>query len=610
MKKESVVIKREKPYKISNVINDLAIALDYNGNAGLIDNNTKAEIVPIGKYGSYYYDYLRKLIIFKDKNKSKITIYDIANKHLLVEDWSLKDNNNSTYNFGYCVLISPNGKVHILDDKLNNTLSQGFDDVTFLSSIYIKVTDNGKKGIYVLGKGILYPIVFDDIQFIYSSPMKFFVFESNNKKQIAFNNSTVLSVLFDNFSLDCNKTSHLIYCQDGSHIYVYNYDEEKLLFDLECDEIKLLVKDKGSYYFKFRKDNKWGIVRYVNNKLEKLLNADYDNIDYNIDFLLEKDGKKGVFIETTDKMLAPNYESIQYVDDCCLLLLFNDGICDIYDKEDDTNVLTDCKIIYISECYRGKSFIVCEKNGLQYLLYKNLDSNYIRNIGIFDKIKPLGYGFFEVEKNGEVGLANHNMILGLGNYKIQIIFGNYSDSPIFFILEYENKIFKIGKIYDFLSHPLFMNNILDFGSSKHRNCYSEKTFQFAQILGDIIILKDYYNTYVYDRSFDLLEKLPLDIKVTMIVNSEGNYYKINEKYYVFGENGLEEVLIKPVDLYVTAYESEYGTVVINSFNKDIHESECKEIEMCSDEEFNDRLINYYKQNKFVQDKYPTLKRMI
>ena len=59
-------------------------------------------------------------------------------------------------------------------------------------------------------------------------------------------------------------------------------------------------------------------------------------------------------------------------------------------------------------------------------------------------------------------------------------------------------------------------------------------------------------------------------------------------------------------MYVTAYESEYGVVVVNSFDENNHNRKCEQIENDGDIIFDKKLITYYDEHPEIYEKYPTL----
>ena len=72
----------------------------------------------------------------------------------------------------------------------------------------------------------------------------------------------------------------------------------------------------------------------------------------------------------------------------------------------------------------------------------------------------------------------------------------------------------------------------------------------------------------------------------------------------FTKNDLKEEPVKTN--YAAVYESDYGYVVINEDNEEAFYHILDEMDEISDEEFDNTLIEMYKNNKKIKSKYPRL----
>lgn len=96
---------------------------------------------------------------------------------------------------------------------------------------------------------------------------------------------------------------------------ILSYPDEKIIFNLEYDDIEHLGDEKEKKVFRLQKNKKSGILR---EDKKVILPMDYDEISYEYDFgryyVLKKDGKEGVFLmNTVYKPISAKYKTIRKV---------------------------------------------------------------------------------------------------------------------------------------------------------------------------------------------------------------------------------------------------------------------------------------------------------
>ena len=129
-----------------------------------------------------------------------------------------------------------------------------------------------------------------------------------------------------------------------------------------------------------------------------------------------------------------------------------------------------------------------------------------------------------------------------------------------------------------------------------------------------MLFKDDAKTYIYSYEEDLIKTYPRDTEIVATIFKIGkkkiNLYLVNGVYYLYKNNKLEIAPIEECELYITTYESDYGIVAVNSYDKSKHDEVCGKIESDGDENFDKVLLGIYNQNSKIQEKYPTLVKKI
>ena len=113
-----------------------------------------------------------------------------------------------------------------------------------------------------------------------------------------------------------------------------------------------------------------------------------------------------------------------------------------------------------------------------------------------------------------------------------------------------------------------------------------------------MVFRNNNNVYVCNYDETLLKTFPATVNITPTTVKSGKkeiaLYSVDDTYYLY-ENGKFEIApIEERELYITTYESPYGTVVVNSYNEQEHDEACQTIEKCEDKEFNQTpIVSHY-----------------
>lgn len=628
MKKTSTIVKEKRAYQTLMLINNTACIRTTTGKTGLLNIKTGKLIGNLDNYNTIYYDesgqFYTQIKKIEDPTKENwqypesLRFYDAKEERLLVDGWKIIELFDLYHNL--CAVESPvDGKIHIFDKSLwrstINIFDNGFDSVKFLYEngycVYLTVTINGKTGIYCKGKGLITPIEFDEIEI----KSKITIFTKNSKKYFAFNGEFEKnSIEFDEIKFDKNN-SNIVYCKLGSTIFTYNTIPQVLILKLDCEDIRFVEISgdnyDGTFFFIFKNNNKYGIVSaemsYLNRKIKGqepkeniLLSAIYDNINYDHGFFcLNKNAKVGVFADAGYKYVCiePKYDRIENLGKE-FYAFYTGEYCDIFRISSPSKpLITGCKIVENLD-----DGLIFEKNNLYWLFQPNIRefkykySSYEKDIVLdnYDKIKHLGKGYFELEKNGKKGVNYRGLIIIPLEYdEIELNFQGHEKA--YFLLEKAEKVIELVK----KRHSDYIDSEVE--------VVSNHTFDEIKFFNDIMVLKDKTNCLIYNYDEErLLKVLPVDTEIEQICYDKKILYRIDGIFYFYGDGRFEEAYMENCDLYVTIYESDYGLVVVNSYDKAKHEEKCKLIEDGGKENFDQTLISIYEKNPKIQEKYPTL----
>ena len=135
-------------------------------------------------------------------------------------------------------------------------------------------------------------------------------------------------------------------------------------------------------------------------------------------------------------------------------------------------------------------------------------------------------------------------------------------------------------------------------------------FNDIKLYDYIMVFRDQNNAYVYSYDEKLLKTYPSTVEISTTTITKGrdkiDLYLVDGVYYMYKNQKFEEAPVEECELYVTTYESEYGIVVVNSYDKQKHDEICQQIEDGGEENLDNTLISIYEKNPKIQEKYPTL----
>ena len=639
MKKESSVIEEKNVYNLEVLIRNTALMKSVTGKTGLI--NIKSNEI-VGSFDNFYTIYSPDDNFYfqekevedesKDyfKRKTYVRIYDALNEKTIADNWLVIKQYDSYYHL--TVLQDPSTqKYHLFhEDKYRTALNifeSEFDEVKYLYDYYgdkyLSVSKNGKKAIYSTKKGLITSYEYDDIERIGSATVftqgnhKFFTCLKDSKE------NEVKSPLFDDIRCDIHDSS-LIYCKRDSMIAIYYVEEWfcKLLFTIPiCDDIERvrIIEDSGysrlglEYIFLVKKNNKYGLSSGVVNKddenevpCQSLANIEYDGIEYEDgDYFLEKGDKKGLFTGTAknNRLINANYDKIIPLWNSNYYELFNGENCSIINLSDQSVALSDCKIIK-----NIGSSVIYEKNGIKGVFWTLRDNKFLLLDG-YDDIEYLGHSYYLVTQNGKRGILYGTETIIEPKYE-SIEINGYHTYKNLDVLDYAKTLYfalkKTDGNYDLAKYKKgeysWNENELEF--------LNGQGFNDVRLYDSIMVFRDDNNAYVYSYDEKLLKTYPANVDITTTTVKSGkeeiDLYIVDGIYYLYRNGNFEIAPIEDCELYVTAYESDYGTVVVNSYNKQKHDEICKQIEDGGEENLDNTLISIYEKNPTIQEKYPTL----
>ena len=620
MRKESKIVEEKNLYDVETVIDDIALIKTYTGKTGLIDIKTGKIIECYDNCIIRYYNnkklfFIEKKNIDKTSKKTYIKIYDALYKRFIVDNWFICNDIVTSYIMDYKLYILQDPitkKYHLLDVnnyRLSTTLlTTEFDNIEILDSSnayewFFLVTKGSKKAIYSTKIGFVTPFEYEDIKKCGWA----LIFTQHNKKfftNIKELDKKNMSPLFDEIKYNDTKET-ILYCKNDSNITIYFADKfsfKELFTTPLYDDIKQINEvdnhsGKIEYIFLIKKNNKYGLISGTINRgkigtpvLRPLVDAVYDKIEYiDGDYYLYKGNKVGLFTGGYKKnySLEPIYDNIIPIQYSNNYELFIGDICTIYDLFNKITILRNCKIIQ-----NLGSSIIFERNGKKGIIH-NLKSDDIHSIEGLDDIKDLGNNYYLITLNGKKGILFNNKILIEPKYESINIKGDFRKNiiePVYLVLKKPEYGYDLAKCYG--------NNQIEYLNT----CDCNDILLYESIM----VLKNDSSIFIYDYNNQLLGTFPLGVHINEIVIKNKYVYKIDDVYYVLRNGMFVRVPIETIELYMSAYESEFGTVVVNSYSLDEHDEKCKSIEECSDEYFDDILIKNYQKNVDIQNRYPTL----
>jgi len=649
MKKTSNVVKENNVYELVEFIKNTAVIKSVSGKTGLFNIETGQIIgemdyfdTKFDKYDKLYIQ-IKKVKLEDDKltdakpivkYEERIRIYDVENEKIIVDDFIIEKSYDSNYKL--CVLRSPiNNKLYVFDNRVVRNMDYSIfdleiDDVEkFYSSYwenYLIVTVNGKKGIYCPGKGLVTEIIYDDIYF----DLNVVIFTKGQQKGFTLLSSIndEIQLIYDDIYTDImDDEDDFIYCKSGEKIYVYDYKNKRLLFEYFADKLEYVCRRETynlwkGYIFKFKNNDKYGLISlnmkdsYDNETIIQtslLLNALYDEINYENGLFYLKDNNKvgifqdsfygGVSVSSRYVNISPKYDKIDSLNDEFYAFYVGDK-CDITRLSTILNpIVKECEIVEVV----NYGLVFKKDNTYGILIPRsrhNLDDDEDILLDGYDHIKHVNSGLFLVEQNGKMGVCCRGSIIIPLIYKDINL--HISKSEKHFCME--NVCFSLTKDNEYYS----------FAYKEHWDTFESdveyeklKKYRSIEFLPDIIILKDRRNSYIYDYSRNLLKTLSSKVEISVVEKNGYNkkrLYLVDSDYYVYQDNKFEKGLMEENDLYITTYESDYGTVVVNSYDKQKHDKICEQIESDGEEIFNDKIITYYESDESLQEKYPLLIR--
>ena len=378
------------------------------------------------------------------------------------------------------------------------------------------------------------------------------------------------------------------------------------------------------YYFKFNVNNLMGICSFekkdINrkNQYKILLNANYDDIEYNIannDWILHSRGKVGLYKkeERCSDFVESRYSKVEYLTNNYYAFFSENGLCDIRKiMSKDINIIPvdKCKVIDVY-----KDIIAYEKDGKYGLLITD-KKGVVKNIFGYSNIRRLFDYYYEFEENNSKGVIyRDNVIIKAdtkGKHKekyesIKIgVASNFDKSSECVYFYFENN-YGYGKRSNLVRY-------LHGSSLKVEKVFSTDSFFNIDFFKDIMVIYGKLNVKVYDYNLNFLNVFSFDTKISEFEKGDDGYnrYSIaengNEKIYFYNNGKLEEIYIQNCKLYITTYECKYGTIVVNNYDKEKHDKICRSIENIGDMNIEKRLINMYEKNSKIKEKYPTLIR--
>lgn len=586
MKKEVAVSSIPSFYRVKTKFPDLSI-IDLYGSTGVMTNDGRILLeeddnspfwIEYGESGVYQ-------IICNDDDVRHIWLYDAKNKKMILEHGILLKNFSDTY----CIKDEKSGKLRLFNDSRYQDhpeeFLQEYDRIEPFSRALI-VTKGDKQGIYSTFRGMIIPIQYNYI-------------EKND--------------------------SHIMICKNGSSYDFYDQLENMLIGSIRADDVTFLCSmnpNDYTYYeqkklFSYLQDGRMGVfcLTAIHQperdrtqwKKKILYEPQFDDVSC-IDascIQLRKGDKVGAIycsdFDYDDSFANPQFDDVQPL--CSFLKILSDGKWSLVDVPKKRNLLTNCESID-SVC--GTSSVIF-KNDEGFGLFSSsviLDGK--------QDIEHVGHFIFSVsEKDKDTGKVTkrlYNKDKGFLTDAYQEIVAsprNYNDMdldtiPLYFAMLQEDgwHLNYMDKLYGCLSYQL----------ESHYWALDKVTFLDDNLISvvpkdsTVQILLDYQGRKIDEINRDTIVHR-MDLSPAEVLYYHDNFgYVYHEDLHHFINKGF--LFQRP--LYTAAYESDLGTVVVNSIHQDKFHDTCQSIESMSDESFNKILTKLYQNSSDIQEKYPKL----
>lgn len=635
MKKTSTVVTERELYEMSILIGNTGYIQSKSGKTGLFNIKTNQIVGTLDDYYTYYDTYEK--IYAQEKKFSKTledgkeitiyfaNIYDAVSERFIIKEWELVhdyDRLNSGYNV--TTFKSPDGKLHLYDKKAyrNGTsiLEKSLEDIEHFTDIYsyFIVTENGKKGLYKEGTGLLTEIEYDDIE----RKDKMMIYTKDGKKYFALGTKkTKLSKGYDKIVGDNNYPC--IYCFNGNRVEVYDKEFGHLLLETTAEDIQCIHAEQNVYHcyyenwdFKVKKDGHYGFytsrmtseIRKSANPVAQateLLKPGYDDINYarKYVFYVEKNEKVGLFKPcgydpSNNILIEPRYDKIEYLGDEYFAFYFG-KLCNISKLAKELNpVVTRCQLVKESD----EAIIYQKGNQFGLFVSKQNDRKEAVLEAEYDAITQLYKDYFKLEKNGKVGVCYQGKIIIPVEYT-QFDFRFYDPhsfskpSMMYFALAQEDGIFQLMK-RNYYSH-----------SDTSFEAYH--TFRKIEFLPNVMVLQDSEKTYIYDYEEKLLQIFHANASVSVVPKNPDKYYneylyEIDDVFYFYKNGKFEKAMIEELKWYKTTYENETETFEVKTLDLKEHDAFCATIDALEEKEAEQQLEEYSHNRQLIKSKYPTL----
>ena len=531
-------------------------------------------------------------------NVTKVWVYDVNHQKTIVEDWEM-DEENSILERQVYVLKSPQDeKMHCLCLRRYSSNSrlfcQGFDAIEAISNEYLMLQMNNQKQLYYAVTGKFFPYAIDNARAI-SNYSDLIIDWKGTKNYLSHNMNFIEG--YDRILIDPNKLFIYGETKDGTDILCL--EDGIKIAHVDGYAVKFLTRPSNSIYpynnflFSFQKNEKSGILSVmkilalIGHEWEGkiLLPPNYDSVtmidDYQDFFRLQDGTKFGLAYFRNRKfcVLEPRYDKIDRLT-TNLFACYHDNTCDliqfppnIYKKDNSgERVVDNCKVCDVD----SEGVIFKDKKGM------GLFSIISYNCGqvVFDgckKIQNLGNHFYAIYKNKKAQLycGNHN---SLKEEQFDSISSDpYKNSDSIFDRKFFFSFQKNGRQY--LGRYWNRYNRLEIDSTP---------YQSISFFPDIIALQDEKETKIVDRSLQELKSFMPDVTITSMPYRQNKkastIYYVDDIPYQFQcgcGSKFNPVLVKDMDFYAAGYESDSGTVVVNSFDEDEFLEKCKMLDETS-----------------------------
>ena len=536
------------------------------------------------------------------KRRVTVSLFDSQQKKIIAFNWKAITSNKCTAE-SY-LLRDPNDEMyHLFNDATFRNhpeeFNHAYQSVTFNDDRWILKDEKGSYWFDLYHKQLV-NLPFDEIQLLglFKLPA---VLKKDNQQYILFPDLHV-SQNYKRVQLDSNDR-HFLYGYDSSgkiNVHAYNFEHQNL-FQMDADEISYVPmpeakgEEKKNFYFIFRRGSKYGLVCYrpvVTSYDEKqedcqwetvlCVPGEMDSIHYDSDgFHLMKDNKVGFYspassYDSKEFYVEPKYDKMFLLNHNRFCFQLDDTV-DIYQFSPEfcSTRLSNAKICELNP------FVFQDEQSFGLLSFDGTSIDLIRNR---DAIQYLGQEYFLVSKDEKYGIDYENCSFISPKYdSIDVFFPSKGFSSAIFFLNKDGEI-----------------QVKMIGDKIERSKYAH-----ARLLSDFIVLwtkgknqvvlKDYYGNTLKRIKTTPDEIEQLDQSITEIGN---HYYSVQSKPYHYSFNfssnkrdlcEVDSIQTFTSPFYVTAYEGENGTVVVNERTLYEHDRVCQMIESMSEDEFEDRL---------------------